>query len=96
MPKLILVFFQVQINSGIFLTAKIIRVFFQPENKYGIFHAQKNKYCIYFCAGQRVDRTGGQSGQKSVHLVEKKLSDFSGLSLTLFYSVQYCHLGKIQ
>lgn len=47
-------------------------------------------------AGQWLDRASGQSGQKSVHLVEKKFNDFSGLPLTVFDSVQYCHLGKIQ
>ena len=46
--------------------------------------------------GQQVDRAGGQSGQKSVHLVKKKFNDFNRLSLTVFDSVQYCHLGKIQ
>ena len=46
--------------------------------------------------GQWLDRTGGQSGQRSVHLVKKKFSDFKELSLTLFNSVQYGHLGKIQ
>ena len=35
--KLIPVFSYDEINSGIFPTAEIIRVFFQPENKYGIF-----------------------------------------------------------
>ena len=43
-----------------------------------------------------MDRAGGQSGQRSVHLAEKKWCDFSGLSLTVFDSVQYCHLEKIQ
>lgn len=46
--------------------------------------------------GQRVDRASGQSGQKSVHLGQKKFNEIKGLSLTLFDSVQYCHLGKIQ
>lgn len=46
--------------------------------------------------GQRLDRSGGQSGQKSVHLVEKKLSDFNGLSLTVFYSVRFVQYGKFR
>lgn len=44
--------------------------------------------------GQRLDRASGQSGQKSVHLVKKKLSDFSRLSLTLFDSVRFVQYGK--
>lgn len=41
-----------------------------------------------------MDRAGGQSGQKSVHLAEKKLSDFSRLSLTVFDSVRFVQYGK--
>ena len=76
--------------------SELIRVFFQPENKYGIFLRPKNKFCIYFCAGQRLDRAGGQSGQKSVHLVKKKLSDFNRLALTLFDSVRFVQYGKFR
>lgn len=43
-----------------------------------------------------MDRASGQSGQKSVHLVEKKLSDFSRLSLTLFNSVRFVQYGKFR
>lgn len=46
--------------------------------------------------GPLVDRVSGQSGQKSVHLVEKKFNDSNRLSFTFFNSVQYCHLRKIQ
>ena len=46
--------------------------------------------------GQRLDRAGGQSGQKSVHLVEKKCSDFNRLSLTLFNSVRPVQYRKFR
>lgn len=80
--KLIRVFSSPKINTVFFWVAKLIPVFFTP----------KNKYCIYFV----LDRASGQSGQTSVHLVEKKFNDFNRLSLTVFDSVQYCHLRKIQ
>ena len=43
-----------------------------------------------------MDRASGQSGQKSVHLVEKKLSDFNRLSLTVFDSVHFVQYGKFR
>lgn len=39
---------------------------------------------------------GGQSGQKSVHLIKKKLSDFSRLSLTVFDSVRPVQYRKFR
>lgn len=60
MPKLILVFFRVQINSGIFFVSELIRVFFQPENKYGIFHAQKINTVFIFALDSRWT-AGGQN-----------------------------------
>ena len=46
--------------------------------------------------GQQVDRVSGQSGQKSVHLVEKKWRDFNRLSLTLFDSVRVVQYRKFR
>lgn len=103
-----MVFFWVRINSGIFLALELIPVFligvfFQPENKYGIFHTRKINTVFIFAldsrwtaAGQWVDRASGQSGQKSVHLCRKKLSDFNRLSLTLFNSVRPVQYRKFR
>lgn len=46
--------------------------------------------------GQRLDRVSGQSGQRSVHLVGKKLNDFSRLSFTFFDSVRPVQYGKFR
>lgn len=46
--------------------------------------------------GQRLDRSGGQSGQKSVHLGQKKFNDSNRLSFTFFDSVRFVQYGKFR